>query len=472
MSDPVGILAYAGYVPYRRLRRSAIAAVLGGAAGRGTRAVASYDEDTTTMAAEAARAALRARPSDVGSVVFCSSFPPYADRTNATALHAVLGLPEHVRAEDQCGSVRSAVGALIGALHRPGGALVAIADTRTGPAGSADESGGGDGAAAFVVGRGDVLAEVLGTGAATSEFLDRWRAPGEPWAQTWEERFGEEIYAGLAERATDRALQAAGLEAAHVDHWAVTGLSPRAARRFTQGLGLAEGVLVDDLSDRMGFAGAAHPGLLLAAMLDDARPGDTLAVTVLADGADTLLLRATDAIARARRPEPIAAQLAAGDASLSYASFLTWKGELQRPAPRRPSPDRAVAPAAFRGTGWKYGFVGSTCEKCGTRHLPPQRVCLSCHSVDTMREEQMADEQARIATYTIDHLAYSPAPPTIGVVLDIDGGGRFSCELTDCDPETVHVGQRVRFTFRRVSDAGGIHNYFWKARPIVEGTAP
>ena len=44
-----GILSFSSYVPYRRLARSAIAELLGGAPAKGTRSVASYDEDTTTM---------------------------------------------------------------------------------------------------------------------------------------------------------------------------------------------------------------------------------------------------------------------------------------------------------------------------------------------------------------------------------------------------------------------------------------
>src|SRR3989304_5699708 len=57
-----GIVAYGAYIPYFRLDRKAIAAALGQPAGKGTRAVASYDEDTTSMGVEAARAALRGAP--------------------------------------------------------------------------------------------------------------------------------------------------------------------------------------------------------------------------------------------------------------------------------------------------------------------------------------------------------------------------------------------------------------------------
>ena len=44
-----GLIAYGTYVPHHRLQRSAIAAALGEGGGRGTRAVAGYDEDPTSM---------------------------------------------------------------------------------------------------------------------------------------------------------------------------------------------------------------------------------------------------------------------------------------------------------------------------------------------------------------------------------------------------------------------------------------
>ena len=51
-------------------------------------------------------------------------------------------------------------------------------------------------------------------------------------------------------------------------------------------------------------------------------------------------------------------------------------------------------------------------------------------------------------------------------MIDFDGGGRFQCELTDVDPARVKIGDRVEMTFRRLFTAEGVHNYFWKARPI------
>src|SRR3954454_15629919 len=99
MGAPVaGILAYGAYVPPGRLDRKAISATLGMPGGRGTRSVASHDEDSTTLAVEAARLALKRAPSarparraggaQVSSVLFSTATPTYLDRTNAAVLHA------------------------------------------------------------------------------------------------------------------------------------------------------------------------------------------------------------------------------------------------------------------------------------------------------------------------------------------------------------------------------------------------
>jgi hydroxymethylglutaryl-CoA synthase len=71
-----------------------------------------------------------------------------------------------------------------------------------------------------------------------------------------------------------------------------------------------------------------------------------------------------------------------------------------------------------------------------------------------------------IATYTVDHLAYSPSPPVVQAVVDVDGGGRCTLEIADAESDRLTVGARVEFTFRRLFTAGGVHDYFWKARLV------
>jgi len=468
-----GLIAYGAYIPYNRLKRSRIAEVLGSGGGPGSRAVASFDEDTTSMGAEAARAALRmlaGGPASVRQLYFATAAPAYLDKTNAGAIHAALRLPESALAVDMAGAVRSGVGALLAAADARVPTLAVLADVRTGLPGGGDERDGGDGAAAFVLG-GDVeggapvIAELLAHRSTTAEFLDRWRLPGDRASRVWEERFGEHVYAPLVAGAFTAALEEAGLTAADVDHLVVTGVHGRAVRAFAKASGVRREAIAPDLAAAIGNTGTAHAGIALAELLDRAEPGQVVAVVVLADGASVLLLRTTAALAAHRAPNPVAAQIAAGNDGLAYATFLSWRDLLEREPPRRPDPEAPAAPPSFRSEGWKFGFVASRCESCGARHLPPARVCVRCHAVDRMTTEPLADVPGTVATFTVDRLAFTPSPPLVAAVIDFDGGGRFRCQLTDLAPEEVAIGGRVEMTFRRMVTAGGIHNYFWKARP-------
>jgi 3-hydroxy-3-methylglutaryl CoA synthase len=464
-----GILSAAGYVPYRRLDRGSIAETFGSGGGRGTRAVAGYDQDTTTLGVEAARLALRGAPdAKPRALWFATVAPAYLDKTNATTVHAALRLDSDVVAADFGGAIRSGVAALTAALQAPGPTLVVTADTRDGLPTSADEAAGGDAGAAILVGSdedGPLLAELLGTGHATEEFIDRWRVPGERRSKVWEERFGETKYVPLGEQAWNAALKAAELTPEQIDHLIVTGSHARAVRGLTGRLGVDKERIVDDLSATVGFAGAAQPALLLTAALEASRPGETVALLTLADGADVLIFRTTDAVASRTAPRAVATQIAGG-APITYGKFLSWRGMVSLEPPRRPEPDRISASVTGRTEDWKYGFIGSKDRSSEALHLPPARVSRVGDAVDDMEAAPMSDVAGTIAAFTIDRIAYSPSPPIVFAIVDFDGGGRLPIELTDVNADELQVGDRVEMTFRRLFTADGIHNYFWKARPI------
>ena len=464
-----GIQSYAAYVPYRRLERQDIAAFFGGAPGRGQRAVASFDEDTTTMGFEAARLALRSVDgASPEALWFATAEPAYLEKTNATAIHAALRLDPEVPVMDVNGAVRSGVGALRTALHGGGQVLVASAGVRGGLPTSADESEGGDGAAAVLVGDDGngppVIAEHLGGASETEEFVDRWRTPGSPTTRRWEERFGETVYVPMVERAWNAALKACELTPDQVDVAVITGNHARSVRSAGNRLGAK--AVADNLAATVGNTGAAHAGVMLSDVLDRAEPGATIAVVVLADGVDVLLFRTTDAISAFTPAKTVADQIARS-APVPYGKYLSWRDMVALEPPNRPMPSRPSSSAAARSTDWKFGFVASRDRTTGIVHLPPQRVGIKGGAIDDMEPVPEADTLATVATFTVDRMIYSESPPVIFAVLDFDGGGRFPCQLTDCDVDDVDVGTRVEMTFRRLQTADGIHNYFWKARPIT-----
>jgi 3-hydroxy-3-methylglutaryl CoA synthase/uncharacterized OB-fold protein len=467
-----GIQGYASYIPFWRIEHKAIGDALGSRSGRGSRAVASYDEDTTSMAVEAARR-VDLEGAALEALTLATTSPAYTDKTNATAVLAALDLPGSVFASDLVGSTRSAVAALRHAAGGSGRTLVALADQRIGLPGSADERDGGDAAAAFLVGPDAGLAELVGVGTSSVEVLERWRVPGEPTSHVWEERFAEAVLVEAAERAFTDALKQAGVSAAEIGHLVVTGTHARAVRSTRKALAATPESVVADLVDVIGNSGAAHPGILLAHALDTAAADELIALVVIADGADVLLLRTTSALPAARQGVSVLEQVATTNSSLPYASFLTWKGMLHREPPRRPDPDIPMGPPALRSVRWKFGLVGSTCERCEARFAPPQRVCLECGSVDEMRDERFSRASGTVRTFTVDRLAYTPSPPLVVAVIDLDEGGRIECEVTDiASPQEVAVGARLEMTFRRLYTVDSVHNYFWKARPVrVAGKA-
>jgi 3-hydroxy-3-methylglutaryl CoA synthase/uncharacterized OB-fold protein len=459
-----GITAVGAYLPRRRLDLDLVATVSGGGGRKGQRTVASFDEDATTMAVEASRTALRSvGPLDVRSLWFSTVSPPYLDRTNANAVHAALRLSRSAPAYDVVGSTRSTFGALRSALAASGSALAVASDVRVGLPGGPDESYFGDGAGAVVIGDDDhtpVLAEIVAWEAVSDEFMDRWRTPGDVRSKVWEERFGEGRYVDAGLEALDGALKQAGITSERVARVLVTGTHGRAVRAVAGRSGIASDGLVDELAGRAGVTGAAHPLLLVAAALERAKPDELLAMVGLADGAEAILLRTTSALAGYQSFRAVTDQLAQG-VPVAYGRYLSWRGLLPVEPPRRPEPGRVSASAAGRSTEWKFGLVGSRSEE-GAVSLPP--------AVGDPVRQPMADSVGTVKTFTIDRLSYSPSPPTVFAVVDFEGGGRLPVELTDVDATEVQVGDRVEMVFRRLSTADGIHNYFWKARPVPAGS--
>jgi 3-hydroxy-3-methylglutaryl CoA synthase len=457
-----GIVRYGSYVPYFRLTRAAIGA------GKGERAVASFDEDSVSMAVEAARDALRGGP-HVDTLVFATTSPPYAEKLNAATVQGALDLPEHVASLELGASSRMGLsGLLLGLDLATAGraALVCASDVVVGAPGGSRESQGGDGAVAFLTGSdSDAVARLLGRASATIEILDVWRLPEDRFASQWEERFSADTMGPAIIDTAKRALQDAGVEPAALSTVILDGTNPRSMAGLPRALGLKPEQLADTLAASVGRTGVAHAGLLLARALDGARPGDRILVVCEADGADALVFEVTDKIKSMPPVRKVDRWIAAKRNDLAYNAYLRWRGILPFEPPRRPDPQRPAAPPMYRHERWKLAFVGSRCTKCQTGHLPPQRVCVKCGAVDQMRDERFADTSCRITTYTLDHLAYSLQPPVVVGVADYEGGGRFACELTDVDPKEVAIGNNLEMTFRRLYTGQGVHNYFWKARP-------
>ena len=258
-------------MPRLRLSRQAVAQANAWyapqfAGRKGTRAMANWDEDAITMAVAAARDCLG--PAEdrghVRGVLLASNTLPFAERLNSGVVAGALTLGEDIDAADMGGSQRAALGALTQAIARVtaggGDTLVLAADARKTRAGSQQELEYGDGAAAVLIGREKVVAQFLGAGTLSVDFVDHFRGAQEEIDYSWEERWvRDEGISKLVPGAVRAALEQAKVKAAEVDHFIfpstfakmdaqiakACGIRAEARWRPAGGLGVGSGVLLD-----------------------------------------------------------------------------------------------------------------------------------------------------------------------------------------------------------------------------------
>jgi hydroxymethylglutaryl-CoA synthase len=459
-----GILAVAAYVPRYRLPREVIAKEWGGAPGPGERAVANHDEDSLTMAVNAATALPESggRPE---AVFFATTSPPYAEKQGAATIAAVLDLPPSTRTLDVGSTLRAGTSATLAAIDTvAGGAarvLVAAAECRLAEPESAAEQSFGDGAAALLVGPRPGIAEVVATHTLADDLLGTWRTSTQDFTHTFPSAFESKLgYSRLLAAAAKGALEKAGTAAGDLRLAILPAPNPRAPLAVAKALGLdAKRQLVDALWTTVGDTGAAQPLIMLAAALEQARAGDLILVCGYGDGADAIVLRATGTPVAVHAS--VAQQVEVKRTLPSYGRYARFR-RLMRKDPGLGDVSSPVI--SFRDRGELLPLRGGKCPGCGVVQFPRHRVCIECGHVGGL-EDVALGRRGTLFTFTNDYMFESADPPTTHGVVDLDGGGRVYLQLTDCDADRVAIGMPLELTFRRLHDGGGFHNYFWKARP-------
>ena len=460
-----GILAVAAYVPRYRLPREVIAKEWGGAPGPGERAVANHDEDSLTMAVNAAGALPESggRPE---AVFFATTSPPYAEKQCAATIAAVLDLPPSTRTLDVGSTLRGGTSAILAAVDTvaSGAAarvLVAAAECRQAEPESAAEQSFGDAAAALLVGAEPGLAEVVATHTLADELLGTWRTSTQDFSHTFPSAFESKLgYARLLAGAAKGALEKAGAAASDLRLAILPAPNPRAPLAVAKALGLdPKRQLADALWTTVGDTGVAQPLVMLAAALEQAKAGELILVCGYGDGADAIVLRATGTPPAVRAS--VAQQIEVKRTLPSYGRYARFK-RLMRKDPGLGDVSSPVI--AFRDRGELLPLHGGKCRACGVVQFPRHRVCIECGHGGGL-EDVSLERRGTLFTFTNDYLFESADPPTTHGVVDLEGGGRVYLQLTDCDADRVAIGMPLELTFRRLHDGGGFHNYFWKARP-------
>lgn len=479
-----GIVSYGAYIPWHRLNRQTILWTMGwfnpAVMLPGRKAVAGCDEDSITLAVEAGMDCLKGFPREkVDALYFATTTAPYKERQNAGIVAAALDLRENLRTADFTDSLKAGTAALLSAAEavRAQGAaqvLVAAADTRLGKMGSAQEHFFGDGAAAFLLGEENVIAELKGFYSLSADFADHRRAAKDAFDRSWEERWMRDAgYLRFIPRAVAGLLQKYGLSIG--DFAKVIYACPynREHAAIAKKLGLSPEKVQDNLMSEVGDTGAAYPLVMLAAALEEAQPGDRLLAVSYGNGCDALYFEVTEEIVNRRDRKGVKGHLAEKNDLGSYEKYAVFKNLLPLEVGIRGEEIAFTQLSTlFRERKSVLGLVGVRCLRCGTPQFPAQRVCVNpeCGAVDRMEDYRFADKKGFLFTYTADRLAASLNPPAIYGIVDFAGGGRYMFDLTDCEQDELKVGMPVRMSFRRKysDEARGIYGYFWKAVPLRE----
>jgi hydroxymethylglutaryl-CoA synthase len=473
----IGITSFGAYIPFLRLNRNAIANRL-----RGERPFANFDEDSITMAVAAVLDCLRGVQRDsVDGLLFASTTFPYKEKQAATTVAVAADLRHDIMTADFANTLRAGTTALRSAADAvaAGSAqqvMVAAADVRLAAPGSFLEQGLGDGAAALLMGKNDLVATLEGCYSVCHEIMDIWRTDKSSYIRSWESRFtATEGYQSTMMGAVTGVLKETGLKPSDITRAVFYTPDPKASARLAGRLGFdPKSQLQDPLFGFIGDAGTPYAMMQLVAALEGSLPGDTLLLANYGNGADAFVFKVTERIKEIVPRGGIKQHLESKQLVEDYRTYLYCRGILPGIESIYPIPyGHTSAPALFREVNQNLRLHAGKCENCGTVQYPPQRSCVKCRTRDQFQPVRLSDKRGKVFTFSVDNVSSIIDSPAVIAVIDFEGGGRMECFMTDhgmkevqISQEHITIGMDVEMTFRRLFEREEIINYFWKARPL------
>ncbi|MEM1874109.1 MAG: hydroxymethylglutaryl-CoA synthase [Candidatus Hadarchaeales archaeon] len=346
----VGITGYGVYIPRYRIKVEEIASVWGADAPQIKRSllleeksVPGPDEDTATIAVEAARNAVaRAgiNPREIGAIYVGSESHPYAVKPTATIVAEAIEATPNLTAADwefACKAGTAAMQACIGlvksSIIKYGMAIGA--DTAQGAPGDALEYTAAAGGAAFIIGpaNGETIAVFEGTFSFTTDTPDFWRRNMRPYPRHAGRFTGRPAYFKHVISAANGLLRSLKLTPQDFTYAVFHQPNGKFPLQAAEELGFdKKQVMPGLLTPKIGntYSGASMLGL--AAVLDQAKPGERILVVSFGSGAgsDAFSIVVTDAIDRKRELAPSVAYYLERKKYVSYAMYLKFRRLLLR----------------------------------------------------------------------------------------------------------------------------------------------
>lgn len=340
----VGIVGYGAYIPRYRLPTVEVARVW---QDEGTdmpiqeKAVPGLDEDTATMAIEAARNALaRAQvdPSEIRAVWVGSESHPYAVKPTSTIVAQAIGAVPHVLAADWEFACKAGTEAVQAAMGLVGSGMADYvlsigADAAQGRPGDELEYTAGAGAAAYLIGLAEgSVALIEASTSYVTDTPDFFRRPGQPYPQHTGRFTGEPAYFHHTESAARHLLEELGAEPNDFAHAVFHQPNVKFPHRAAERLGFGDDQIeLGMLANKIGNAYAGSSLLGLTAVLDVAQPGERILLVSFGSGAgsDAFSLLVTDLILERQRRAPLTLGYIARRVPIDYATYARYRRKLR-----------------------------------------------------------------------------------------------------------------------------------------------
>jgi hydroxymethylglutaryl-CoA synthase len=321
----VGIIGYGAHTPRRRIKVAEIAKVWGADAPsyeKGLelkqKSVPALDEDTITLAVEAARNALKRAggidPKDIGAIYVGSESHPYAVKpTGVTVAEAIGATPTCHTADFEFACKAGSEGMFVAyGLVKAGLIKYGIgigADTSQGAPGDALEYSAAAGAAAFIMGADEdkLIASIDETYSWMTDTPDFWRREHKFYPEHGGRFTGEPAYFRTTMGAVRGILEKSGMKPSDFKFAVFHQPNGKFPKRVAQMLGFSfEQIDVGRVVPTLGntYSGASPIGL--TAILDVAQPGDNILMCSYGSGAgsDAFIYTVTDRIDEVRDLAP------------------------------------------------------------------------------------------------------------------------------------------------------------------------
>jgi len=337
----VGIVGYGAHIPRHRIKVEEIAKVWGADAPsykKGLmlreKSVPTPDCDTITLSVEATKNALKRAgnidPADIGAIYIGSESHPYAVKPSGTVVAEAIGAVPHIHCADYefaCKAGSEAMFVTLG-LVKAGEMKYALAiggDTSQGAPGDALEYSASAGAAAYIMGTENLIAESLYTHSFMTDTPDFWRREYQFYPQHGGRFTGEPAYFKHSMGAANAIMEKAGMKPQDFNYVVFHQPNGKFPQRVGKMLGFTkEQIEPGWLSPTLGntYSGASPIGL--TSTLDISKPGDLILMVSYGSGSgsDAFIWKVTERIDEVRDKAVRTRKLL--DENITYVDYGTY----------------------------------------------------------------------------------------------------------------------------------------------------